>query len=231
MLRIFFNIIFCFLFYIISGQAEAMTCWSPPDYPFHNETKKLTGGIPVSNSANIGTILYQQHFATNGATLLCDDSGVLVPYYWKTKIEPSGSAFQLSGFGMVYPTNIPGIGVAIRDFNGAWTSSITSQPVFEGEHYSWNQWTPTIELVLIKTGVIASGTNMVTGSSIPTLLYYAGPKAGIQGLPFDVLSINFSGVFTVDVGNPPDPLHTRLATQLIELLIWGSMTPIVISAA
>jgi type 1 fimbria pilin len=113
--------------------------------------------------------------------------------------EPSGPAVMMSGLaygngsGPVYPTNVSGVGVLFFMNNVIFSSGYPLAGNFSlasaGDSGLYNY---KFDLVLIKTGPIASGT-VVNGSALPNVSLRIPAQSGYSGLPIRPLVATFSG--------------------------------------
>ncbi|QIP56116.1 fimbrial protein [Hafnia alvei] len=183
------------------------TCGASSIHPVQNFTVPLGSSITAGNDLPIGTVLYRVNVFNNGIVgMKCqtDAQGITAPGYFKVSVQPSGGPYTQSGLpytGQIYNTNVPGIGVAmLYTSNNTFTSS---SPIFDinwviGPNTASGEPSRGIGffMSLIKTGPIAPGAQ-VLGSSLPTAIYYVDSTPGVTGLPFTMLTANFSGTVAV----------------------------------
>lgn len=203
------------------NAALAVNCSTSELYPPVSNTVPLTGHFYVGNDLPVGSVIYRTTVrqAARGAGIKCDGPYDVNAEYRVTN-EPSGAPFTQSGTpysGQIYPTNVPGVGVAV--WNNLLTFTKSSPRLIR--HYFVNDEGADLNLVgdvfdisLIKTGNITSGVT-VNASSFPSVALDAVATAGYTGLPINNLwTVNFSGSITLDTstcitpGNPTYDLGT-----------------------
>lgn len=151
----------------------------------------LVGDISVMPSMPIGSVIYRQRFVPtfehiSGWECQIDKAisgGATSATNWNLVNTPMGGvAYSFGEIDQVFPTNIPGIGVAVLN---RWllTGTMRTLPAksefkqyYTGKVSGWSpgDWS-TMELVLVKTGTIPTGTsNVIQASSFPTFAYEVG---------------------------------------------------------
>ncbi len=188
---------------IYSSQAIATATCTTTGTP-GDQTVNINGSFYAGEELPIGTVLYQADLDASGPggpgmSLTCsesyDDLGTSL--YAHAITEPSGLPSAVSGSpisGKIYPTNVPGVGVAVTMGNMG-TESITSSPMFAGtvhndtRHMYHRVW-------LIKTGNIPSGSS-ISGTSFPTIQVYYTANQSVIGLPAIFGTLRFSGTMNV----------------------------------
>lgn len=156
----------------------------------------VAGSFYAGNDMPVGSVLYRTTVRTAGAPgIVCDDA-FTVPRYYSVSIEPAGPSFSQPGSpfsGDIYPTNVPGIGIALW-YSGTTftrTAPLTRTP-YTRESAGGYGITGVFDISLIKTGPVDSGAT-VNASSFPTAIMYAGDAVGYAGLPITTWTVNFSG--------------------------------------
>ncbi|MHA1092219.1 fimbrial protein [Enterobacter kobei] len=175
-----------------------ITCKSAQTFPPETSSVALAGSFYAGNDLPIGAVIYRTTVRTTGTPGITCDAPFTVNRYLSVATEPSGSAFSLSGSpytGEIYPTNVPGIGVALWYSGKTFTKNSplqrTQQPYTLSAGGSAGIG-GVFDVSLIKTGPIDSGS-LVNGISIPTAIMYAGEESGYTGLPIRTWTVNFSG--------------------------------------
>lgn len=203
------------------NTALAVNCTTSDSFPPISDTVPLSGHFYVGNDLPVGSVIYRTTVVQTvaGSGVYCDGPFRVDAEYRVTN-EPSGAPFTQSGTpysGQIYPTNVPGIGVAVWNYGKTFTKATPiSLPGYfsadSGGDGSRNG--DLFDISLIKTGNITSGAT-VNGSSFPTVALNALAKAGYTGLPINNLwTVNFSGSMTLDTstcitpGNPTYDLGT-----------------------
>ncbi|MFG1173035.1 fimbrial protein [Erwiniaceae bacterium CAU 1747] len=128
------------------------------------------GGITVERDAAVGSIIGDEKILfinqSGYAALNCLNKAIVVG---KNTFAAAPADVIAQGYpdsaGKVFPTNIPGIGVMtrIKEFGDLKDSEFfpVSQPVPSGRFY----YTPTISVILVKTGDIEPGVHVVKSTS------------------------------------------------------------------
>lgn len=218
---------------LTSMSAKAINCQPSGSSPVTN-TITMSGSFYAGNDIPIGTILYQANMNISAnMSISCDGPAQDIPLLNRVQSAPSGAAQSqpvpgLNGDAWVYPTNIPGVGVAFwAQWNGnnSFSESVSVEngsPMEPGFVYGG-----VIRMGLIKTGPIDSGS-IVQGSSLPTVIYYAGPKSPYTGLPATLATFRLQGsvAFITRTCQTPDvtvSMGTYEATKYFTGV--GSTTP------
>ena len=217
--------------FICFDAMAVINCSPSLAYPAQTQTVTLSGVFYAGNDLPVGSVIYRSTIKGPGHTGIQCDSAFSVPRYFSVSTEPSGQSFAFGNSpytGEIYPTNTPGIGIAL------WYSGKTftkKAPLLRDDYYLDHAGsygvTPTIDISLIKTGVVDSGS-IVNGISIPTIIMYAGVKEGYSGLPITTLTINFSGSinFITQTCQTPDvnvPMGSYEVSEYFRRV--GSTTP------
>lgn len=152
----------------------------------------ISANITVGEDIPVGTVVYKAQYASNGyESINCNDADYSVENWVNyLNIPGADTGLNISGFGRIYSTNLPGLGVAVTGTGygqifprreGVWKKNLSI-----GHAYS---------LWIIKTGVVSPG--MLNGSSLPSVRSYAAETVGYSGLPVDVLHLRFAGGINV----------------------------------
>ncbi|HAV1788597.1 TPA: hypothetical protein JG904_002622 [Enterobacter hormaechei subsp. xiangfangensis] len=183
----------------LSSAAQAVTncklLWSPV-----TDTVPLSGHFYVGNDLPVGSVIYRTSVKKSGTTGITCDGDYNIAAEFRVTNEPSGAPFTQSGIpytGQIYPTNVPGIGVAIWSNGNTFTRST---PVsLSGYYYRdeegndigrYGDW---FDISLIKTGNVPSGS-ILNGSSLPSMALNVPAQSGYSGLPINNLwTVNFTG--------------------------------------
>lgn len=173
-----------------------ISCSPSATQPPQNNTVSLSGSFYAGNDLPVGSVIYRTTVNSASVTGIHCDSAFSVPRFYSVSTEPSGQSFSFSNSpynGEIYPTNVPGIGVAL------WFSSNTftkNSPLQRNDYALGNAGSygikSSFDISLIKTGPVDSGS-VVNGISIPTVIMYAGVKEGYSGLPITTWAVSFSG--------------------------------------
>lgn len=203
----------CFLLLmLLSKYSQAdIQCGIDARYPYRDLTVPLNGSVYAGNDLPNGTTLYRFKAtgSENKVALRCDTKDPWTAnVYYKVISEPLGPAFNFPGNtynGPVYPTNIPGIGVAIYTANSNPTITVNT-PMYVPMNYEWNGTAtgsasvltrnPVVYIAFVKTGNILNGSSIL-GNSIPPLGITVEQTPGLSGFPLDLLKISFSGTVNV----------------------------------
>lgn len=189
-----------------------ITCKVSPNQQPEISSVALAGSFYAGNDLPIGSVIYRTTIKTSGMPGITCDAAFTVNRYFSVATEPSGSPFSLSGSpytGEIYPTNVPGIGVALWYSGKTFTKNSplqrTSQPYTNEKPGGALGISGIFDISLIKTGPIDSGS-VVNGISLPTVIMYAGEEPGYTGLPIRTWTVNFSGSinFTTQTCQTPD---------------------------
>lgn len=182
----------------LSGFAMAViTCNEPSSHTLTTDTVVLSGSYYVGEDLPVGSVIYRTSIQSNGAVAAIEcDAAFSVPKYHGVETEPSGPSFPSPSseyIGNIYPTNVPGIGVAL------WTAGKTftkDSPLYVGDQSMGSAGSSSsymlFDISLIKTGPVATGSS-VNGSSISTVNLFFGSKPDYVGLPITGYRVNFSG--------------------------------------
>lgn len=176
-------------------QTQAITC-VPYDAALKNNdvTIQLIGPTisTVGEDVAVGTIIYAQSYTPNQTNLgyTCTRTAADLPYTvqvlrkGKTLTTPMGGPTYI-GTTAVYPTNVPGIGVAVIPSGAAFGSGSASAPMpydirKAGDTYTTTGtsgraegYPQTVVVQLIKTGDILSSSE-VLATTFPTMQFSHG---------------------------------------------------------
>ncbi|MFK3663534.1 fimbrial protein [Scandinavium sp. NPDC088450] len=205
---------------LLAGMSSAQAVVNCKMADSTSNTVPLSGHFYVGNDMPVGSVIYRTTITkTRQAGIDCD-APFSVDAEFRVVNERSGAPFSQSGIpysGQIYPTNVPGIGVALWNAGRTFTSSA---PLTLPAYYIKDSAGPSykfgdeFDISLIKTGNISSGVT-VNGDSFPIIAQNAVAKSGYSGLPIYYLwTVNFSGSITLDTstcitpGNPTYDLGT-----------------------
>ncbi|MDH1612392.1 fimbrial protein [Klebsiella aerogenes] len=205
-----------FLVLLLSGisSAQAVNCKvgegesAPKSF-----TVPLAGHFYAGNDLPVGSVIYETLVTMSGRVGVYCDAAFNVDGEFRVTNEPAGAPFTQAGTsftGQIYPTNVPGVGVALIDRNaglaftksapealpGYWVLNEAGPKDMVGSHFA---------LALIKTGNITSG-GTVYGSSLPSMALNAVAKPGYSGLPINnIWTVNFTGNLFLDTSTCTTP--------------------------
>ncbi|NTX77443.1 type 1 fimbrial protein [Serratia proteamaculans] len=195
------------LLLIISGLLHtqsalaAINCQPSTVYPAINATSAIN--IPASYAGNdipVGSTIYRNQVTSNGVAGVNCDAPFSVTFYYGIATEPLGPPTSMTGLvgfqngsGLVYPTNVPGVGIAFWKAGNSFSAGAPLQgSTFDNGTAGDIGGSYTFDISLIKTGPIASGA-VVNAGSFPTMKFYIPATPGYTGLPATVAMTNFSG--------------------------------------
>lgn len=176
-----------------------VNCAPVGTYP-HNTTVPLSGVFYAGNDLPMWSIIYAvgvSNASGDAITLYCDAPYNVSAQYRATS-EPSGAPVMSPQGYPVFPTNVPGVGVAVyaKDADSYFSDTQpASMPGYWVRDSAGNveKYGSNIVMQLVKTGPIASGA-VVNASSFPSVTLNAPAQAGYSGFPMNNLWIaNFSG--------------------------------------
>lgn len=177
-------------------------------------TVTLAGSFYAGEDLPVGSIIYRVQTSRIKATYAeCDTVPYRLGIALEVESEPSGPPFSLPGSpysGDIYPTNVPGIGVAIFYFGGnsGYQTVTTNKPLRlditdagttlppgpNNTHVSIG-FSVAAQMMLIKTGPVASGAT-VNGIALPSLHGFAYTDQSYVGTPLDLWWLSFNGSMT-----------------------------------
>lgn len=189
-----------------------VNCKASTVYP----PQTIVPGIAVSasyagNDLPVGSVIQRQGLTYSVPIGIYCDAAFDVPVAVRIISSPSGAPITMTtdrGTGPVYPTNVPGVGVAVYTTSPVSGSSVligvspvlisrkgvdgtlTSKTAGDGNIPSSSAG--YVSFMLVKTGHIASGS-IVNGSSFPGFVMEAQTAEGYTGLPIIMQSVTFSG--------------------------------------
>lgn len=193
-----FGLVLLSSLFICSNAMSAVNCESSSSYPAANNTVALAGSFYAGSELPVGSVIYRTTVNSPGTTGIYCNAPFTVPRYFSVATEPVGQSFSFGNSpykGEIYPTNVPGISVALWYGGNTFTKNSplerANQPytLTTSGHYGISG---VFDISLIKTGPIDTGS-VVNGISIPTVIMYAGAKDGYSGLPITTWTVNFSG--------------------------------------
>lgn len=190
----------------------------------------------VGNELPVGSTLYRTRIYTDSMGISCMSEAYSYPIYMSAGNAPAGPSFSFNGMsfgsGQVYPTNVSGVGFVITTLPPV-TSVSDADPMphivkqMTERSMSASTTTYTFDVSLIKTGPIASGSQ-VNASSFPAVIFSVPAQAGYSGLPMTLLTINFSGSvnFVTSTCTTPD-VYVEMGTYSVSntFQMIGSTTP------
>lgn len=183
--------------FLCTNAMAVINCQSSKYYPPANNTITLAGEFYAGGELPVGSVIYKTRIDSQITGIYCN-AAFNVPRYFSVTNEPAGPSFNdgsSSYKGEIYPTNVKGIGVALLYGNATFTKNSplerTSLPYKSDKAQDFGI-AGIFYMSLIKTGPIDTGS-VVNGVSIPTVIMYAGTKAGYSGLPITTMTVNFSG--------------------------------------
>lgn len=189
------------LLFSMTTKAFAINCsgyLNPPEV----FTVTIAGNFSVGADVPVGNTLYRSNIVQAAFTGIQCDAPFNVTNYYSVSSQPSGPAFPLSMAdltGPVYPTNVPGIGVAVWY---AGSSFSLDKPLASGIYSRTTAgaigYKRQFDFSLVKTGPINTSVS-VQGSSFPTVITYAAATNGYTGLPITTLRVNFNGSMNITV--------------------------------
>ncbi|MEB5742664.1 hypothetical protein MXF09_23510 [Klebsiella aerogenes] len=169
------------------------------EFPSTEQTTILSGSFYAGNDLPVGSVIYMSVLQASKAAGISCDAPFSVDAQMQVVNEPSGSPFTQSGIpwsGQIYPTNVPGIGVALHVNGMTFTKG---SPLNLPSYYKRTDAGGDVGIfwdgffvALIKTGNVASGS-VVNGNSIPDVIKVAVPAPGYTGLPVTTRTFHFSG--------------------------------------
>lgn len=195
---------------LITLQAHAATCESYDPTYFRDITIPIigTGMATVGEELPIGTVIYGQGYKPEvtrigyKCTWTASEAPATVKAYNKVQVisMPSGAP-TVDGVKSIFPTNVPGIGVAVFMPNGIYGGNGEYPKIWEKDPKVVNTSSGTsasesssnITIQLIKTGPIAPGTQQVLASSFPVLQASTGTTSP-AAFEYAFWRVRFSGV-------------------------------------
>ncbi|MCR3970913.1 hypothetical protein NUK55_07320 [Aeromonas veronii] len=204
-----FIILICL--YSHTNLVMATTCGLTPSSTAKPDVFSVTlsGGLYAGQELPIGTTLYTLSTvrpSSSTAVIECDGPTTITEV-WTVINEPSGQPFFQPGTGltggMVYPTNVPGIGVALL--------AASPSDIWVGQTFTQDK--PNIvsfpittsidfkdmlgfQIRLIKTGDIPLGA-VINGASIPSISIYFDGAPGDTGFPIEMQLASYAGSMNI----------------------------------
>lgn len=198
------------------ARAADINCKASTLYP---TPQTLIPNISISNTyaggdLSLGTTIYRNTVnMTEKVGVSCDAAPYSLDSYFYVTSTPSGGGAYMDTDGgrrYVYPTNVPGVGVALwwGGINFSETRAKSPETVFKNDTASDFGTNIGIDFSLIKTGPIASGS-VVNASSFPHLKWEIstnGVNIGYAGLPITLVDYSFTGTinFVTQTCTPQD---------------------------
>lgn len=186
---------------LVCGSMQAaradVNCTPPGQYP-HSTTVPLSGVFYAGNDMPMWSIIYQSGIGVEPgySTSITCDAPFNVAGEFRATGEPSGAPIMSANGNPIFPTNVPGVGVAFHAVDKFFSD--TQPTPLPGYFVSGSAGTSgtvnsNFSLVLVKTGPIASGA-VVNASSFPSVALNVPAQAGYSGFPINNLWIaNFTG--------------------------------------
>ncbi|NBC97808.1 fimbrial protein [Atlantibacter hermannii] len=189
------------LLFGMTTRAYAINCSAANQTP-EVFTVTIPSNLSVGADIPVGSTMYRAAIIQATSTGITCDAPFNVTNYYSVSSQPSGPAFFIPMAdltGPVYPTNVPGVGVAVWFASNAFS---LDNPKAIGS-YSKSGAGPAVtqksfDFSLIKTGPINPSVS-VLGSSFPTVITYAAATSGYTGLPITTLRVNFNGSLNLTV--------------------------------
>ncbi|MGR7122225.1 fimbrial protein [Klebsiella aerogenes] len=184
-----------------AARAADINCKAGPGTPIAIVPNMSISGTYSGNDMQVGTTIYRNTFHISLVNVTCDDYFSLDSYMTANSTPSGGGSYMDTDNGRkyVYPTNVPGVGVALwyagRNYTETRTKDLTITPGDNPDKTSLDISNYGPDISLIKTGPIASGS-VVNASSFPHLTWdiaTGGVNIGYAGLPIHLADISFAG--------------------------------------
>lgn len=184
---------------LLAPNARADVACRPGDNGTANSAVALNGSFYAGNDLPVGSVIYNLTMSPERYLgLSCDGNYSGIRFMDGLQSEPMGApaSMYVAGFGTawVYPTNINGIGVMFWNTSSKGTFSFTAtSPAPNGtDLHSGTLVGHVIRLALIKTGPVASGSE-VLATSLPQPYAFAEQTSGYTGLPATLWNFTLTG--------------------------------------
>lgn len=207
------------MFCIAQPVKADINCQASSTHPKVVYSIPLSGSYYAGNEIPVGQVVYRTGMVVTDMIGVECDAPFDVPKQYVITNEPSGASFSLSAYtaasGQIYPTNVPGIGVAIR----LGSKTITgSAPLIDGDFQNGaagSAHTANTYLFadLVKTGPVSTGS-VINGSALPTVALNVPSTRGYAGLPINNLfTVSLTGgiEFVTQTCETPD-VNVNLGT-------------------
>lgn len=184
-----------------AARAADINCKAGPGTPIAIVPNMSISGTYSGNDMQVGTTIYRNTFHISRVNVTCDDYFSLDSYMTANSTPSGGGSYMDTDDGRryVYPTNVPGVGVALwyagRNYTETRTKDLTITLGDNPDPHSLDIINYGPDISLIKTGPIASGS-VVNASSFPHLTWdiaTGGVNIGYAGLPIHLADISFAG--------------------------------------
>lgn len=189
---------------------QAPIAWSAPSNCYAGGGSVFANSFPVNagvyagSNIPVGTVLYrmrQTNDVSNGTYGFICTSGVTpgqtVESFYLSVTNSLYPPISFSGggiSGLVYPTNVPGISVALQ-YNGQTFSSTPVETTQVTANGAMEFMVPdvNVDIVVIKTGVVAESSTSINFSNLLTVTYSLGsPSIATAGTVSTSGSMQFS---------------------------------------
>jgi type 1 fimbria pilin len=194
----------------VSQEVQAaVTCKPSTTYPpMTINTNISISGSTAGEDIPVGQTLYRLGVGYSHMLGISCDGAFDIPITTRMINAPSGAPKTMTtdrGTGYVYPTNVPGVGVAMYTYytsSGAsaligsssttLNQTLTKDSAGEKALGTYKGGHNLLSVMLVKTGPIASGS-VVNASSFPSYVVEAHAMPGYSGLPIALLSGSYTG--------------------------------------
>ncbi|WP_260513163.1 fimbrial protein [Serratia fonticola] len=189
---------------VSTGYANTLTCKLDKAFKGESAVVSIAGTISVGEDVPVGTVLYKASYnaaVSGGVNCVSKEKWtepqIQIPYVRDVASTPRPivpGVLDPAG-GVVYQTNVPGIGVSVGQLPAQRSlSNIPGSEIEGGGTTSGDRMIATIQL--IKTGNFDAGS--VNGISFPTLkrvftMPTGLPQHTFNGFPIQANSLSFSG--------------------------------------
>lgn len=182
------------------AQAADVSCWASTTYQTPQTVMPTISisGTYAGNDLQVGATIYRNTIKNSSLVgVHCEDAFSL-DGYMTVNSTPSGGGVSMETDGgrrYVYPTNVPGVGVAIWSGSQSFSETRSKYANFSLSNAGDLGRNLLLDISLIKTGPIASGS-VVNASSFPHLTWdiaTGGVNIGYAGLPIHLIDIAFTG--------------------------------------
>ncbi|BEM60177.1 hypothetical protein SME22J_40380 [Serratia marcescens] len=185
----------------VLALALAKSAWADCDYSDKSDIKNalnitapiVSGNITVGSEVARGATLYTQNFnpTFRNVYVECSTAQQFVAIDMGYEPPPHPLSEWSGGFGKVYQTGVPGVGVFIDNHTLPFTLPYSSQSTDSNTLYGWSSNLFKYRIRLIKTGDIQPGT--ITGADLPCLVTRVGPVVS----PFTAMRLCFTGSINI----------------------------------
>jgi len=153
----------------------------------------VSSTITVGAEVARGATLYTQNFnpTFRNVYVECSTAQPFIAIDMGYEPPPHPLSEWSGGFGKVYQTGVPGVGVFIDNHALSFTLPYTSRSTESHTLYGWSSNLFKYRIRLIKTGDIQPGT--ITGADLPCLVTQVGPASS----PFTAMRLCFTGSINI----------------------------------